>query len=388
MLIEAGEKPKYLQLVEHIRQQIVSGELGPGERLPSYAKMCKQYGVTQPTVTRCQEILEKEGYIERVWRKGTFVSLSFADKVETASGNIVQKSVVVLAGGAMVNWPTHQQTGWGEYIALGAINELRLCSRNVISVENCNLGKSDVKYLLQNLPAGVIIIGEPVTEGLMLETAQQLQKAGVPVVVYGNSPELRQFDRVISDHEQGNYELTRWLIEQGCRRILQIHPEGGEESYWLKMRNQGYQRAMREAALWPLTSCFRSLWVSPEDDRDSFDNAARIIAKHLAPYLNLTKAEGIQALMAVTDGEVYVLAAACRLLGKEPNKDVLLVGYDHYWEDSLERKHETVDPLATVDKRNPELGAALVQLLNERINGQLPENTPQCRVLTPRLIVS
>jgi DNA-binding LacI/PurR family transcriptional regulator len=110
------------------------------------------------------------------------------------------------------------------------------------------------------------------------------------------------------------------------------------------------------------------------------------MAGHLAPYL--TGDESIDALIAVTDGEVYVLAAACRLLGKEPNKDVLLVGYDHYWEDAAEREMESVVPVATIDKRNPELGAALVQLLSERIESQSPHNAPHCRTLAPHLVVN
>jgi DNA-binding LacI/PurR family transcriptional regulator len=211
----------------------------------------------------------------------------------------------------------------------------------------------------------------------MLQTAQELQKAGIPVVMYGNNPELREFDRVISDHEQGNYELTKWLIDQGCRRILRVLSEEIGHSYWLEMRQQGYLRAMREAALSPHSPCCHPTWAPPETDRELFQSAVQVMAKHLAPYL--ASDESVQALMAVSDGDVYVLAAACRLLGKEPNRDVLIVGYDHYWADSDEREHETTVPLATIDKRNPELGVALVQVLNERIEGQLPQNTPHCR---------
>jgi DNA-binding LacI/PurR family transcriptional regulator len=47
---------------------------------------------------------------------------------------------------------------------------------------------------------------------------------------------------------------------------------------------------------------------------------------------------------------------------------------------------ESVVPLATIDKRNPELGASLVQLLNERIANQA-NGIPHCRALAPRIIV-
>jgi DNA-binding LacI/PurR family transcriptional regulator len=254
-----------------------------------------------------------------------------------------------------------------------------------MSIDPGDLRKSDIDYFLQNPPAGAILVGEPVITELMLQTAQQLQEAGVPVVVYGNEPELRLFDRVISDHEQGNYELTKWLIKRGCRRILQVYPETIERSYWLDMRKQGYLRAMRESSLAPISPSVHLFWTPPESNAHLFDMAAKVMAQHLAPYL--TGDENVDALMAVTDGEVYVLAAACRLLGKDPNKDVLLVGYDHYWEDSHEREMESVVPVATIDKRNPELGIALVQLLNERLENQL-DDTPQCRMLEPRLIAN
>jgi DNA-binding LacI/PurR family transcriptional regulator/DNA-binding transcriptional regulator YhcF (GntR family) len=384
MQIQVGEKPKYLQLVEQVRQQIDAGELRPGDRLPSYAEMRKKYGLTQPTIDRGHTILEKEGYIERIGRKGTFVSIPGTNKNRATIDNILHRSVVVLAGGATQSWPHHQQTGWAEYITLGAINELRSGSRNVISLDPGNLQQSDIEYFLQRPPAGAIVIGEPVITDLMLQAAQQLQKAGVPVVVYGNGPQLRQFDRVISDHEQGNYELTKWLIGQGCQRILQVHPGSIEPLYWLEMRDQGYRRAMRESALPAYPPCFYPTWTLAGNDAEQFERAARLMAEHLAPYL--TGEGNVEALMAVTDGEVYVLAAACRLLGKEPNKDVLLVGYDHYWEDSHERKMESVVPLATIDKRNPELGASLVQLLNERIANQV-NGIPHCRALAPRIIV-
>ncbi len=81
------------------------------------------------------------------------------------------------------------------------------------------------------------------------------------------------------------------------------------------------------------------------------------------------------------------MPGACRLLGKEPNKEVFIVGYDHYWEDLLERRLEPTAPMTTVDKRNHVLGSELVRLLQERIEGNLPAQ-PQLRVVRSELVVS
>lgn len=383
MLIEPGEKPKYLQLVEHLRKKIEEGELRPGDRLPSYAELRKNHGLTQPTVDRSHALLEKDGYIERVAGKGTFVATPTAAKVDASNSNLLDSSILVLTQVPATRWSGHQQTGWREFIPLGAINEIRTKSFNVMSLDSDNMQQSDIAYFLQHLPAGAVIIGEASLTASMLNTATRMQEAGIPVVVYGYEPELATFDRVISDHEQGCYELTKWLIERGCQRILQTCPDAAP-SHWFAMRQKGYLRAMSEAGLSPIETGFYPAFIPTCNDPALFKSAVRTMADYLTGYFSGN--QPVEAIMAVSDGDVYVQAAACRLLGKEPNKDVLFVGYDHYWEDALERTLESTTPLATVDNRNPELGAALVQLLHDRIEGRL-DAAPQIRFLTPRLVV-
>ena len=383
------EKPKYLKLVEDLRQRIDAGELRYGDRLPSYAELLKSHGLSQATVERSHALLEKDGYIERLARKGTFVSTPNtsnpnASKSEQANQNILDNSVVVLTSGAGQRWAHHMETGWSQYITLGTLNELCNGSRHMMTLAPDKLRSSDLEYFLQSPPAGAIIIGEPALTAPMMEIATRLQGMGIPVVMYGDGPELTRFDRVISDHDQGSYELTRWLIGRGQRRILRVAPTSLENHYWLPMRERGYLRAMSDAGMAPLKICAYPPFTAANDNRALFDSATRTMANYLAPYL--LRDEPIEAIMTITDGDVYVMAAACRLLGKEPNKDVFFVGYDHYGEDALERAFESTTPLATVDKCNLDLGAALVQLLNDRIEGRC-DATPQLRVLPPRLVV-
>lgn len=381
MLITRSNKAKYQQFVEHIRSQIDSGELKTGDRLPPHQALIKEYGLGQATIDRFYKLLEKDGYVECIRRKGVFVTPPEKRKSE-AAGSLMNRSVLVVADSPAVRLEGHKQTGWLDYLALGAISELRMNTRNVMSLNSANICESDIEYWMQHPPAGVVMISDLTISPAMLEAAARFKSVAIPVVLYGDEPELRSFDRVISDHDRGNYELTKWLLERGCRRILPLR-KGGFYHSWLEMRDRGYERAVTEAGIAPLSPCVHPDYWNSNLSRELFDIAVDIVAKSLADYI--AENGEIDAIMTITDGDVNVRAAACRRLGMEPNRDVLFVGYDHYWEDVEERAFEKTAPLATVDKRNLEIGAQLVQLLNDRIVGRVDE-APQCRKVAPQLL--
>ena len=384
MKASSPSKPKYLQFADQMRQQIESGELRTGDRLPSYAELRELHGLTQPTVDRGHALLERDGYIERIRGRGTFVALGKASSITGASGSsLLRKSIVLLAPEIDNPHWGHQQSGWTEYLVLGAIHQLRLSKQPLVTLDPSSLEAQDIRDMVEDQPAGVIVIGDPVIQEPVLQAIARMRLSGVPVVVYGDSPELANFDRVTSDHAQGSYDLTRWLIEKGCRRVLEVWPEPADH-YWFKRRHEGYERAMQDAGREALEPCLYPTYSPIEHDDDSFRRATRLVAGYLAEHLSTN---GIDAIMAATDGNVPVLAAACRLLNKEPNKDVVLVGYDHYWEDIVERKLEPTAPMVTVDKRNHEMGNELVRLLQQRVEGNLPPQ-PQVRVVRSELVVS
>ncbi len=67
-------KPLYLAVVEALEQDIRSGVLQPGERLPTYRKLAEMVGVTLGTATRIYRTAEKRGLITAVVGRGTFVT--------------------------------------------------------------------------------------------------------------------------------------------------------------------------------------------------------------------------------------------------------------------------------------------------------------------------
>jgi GntR family transcriptional regulator, transcriptional repressor for pyruvate dehydrogenase complex len=61
------------EIIESLRQDIVTGRIPDGERLPSEKELSEQFGVSQPTVREAVRALETMGLIEVLHGTGTFV---------------------------------------------------------------------------------------------------------------------------------------------------------------------------------------------------------------------------------------------------------------------------------------------------------------------------
>ena len=75
IISNASPKPIYEQIGQQIKAQIISGELKEGDPLPSIRKLAKELHISVITTKRAYEELEKEGFIDTVGGKGTFVAL-------------------------------------------------------------------------------------------------------------------------------------------------------------------------------------------------------------------------------------------------------------------------------------------------------------------------
>lgn len=70
--------PKYLQIAGHIRDQIVRGDLSPGDEVPSERELAARWSVARPTAARALESLRVQGLVESRQGSGTYVRASQA----------------------------------------------------------------------------------------------------------------------------------------------------------------------------------------------------------------------------------------------------------------------------------------------------------------------
>ena len=79
ILSNVSSKPIYEQITVQIKGMIMSGELKPGDAMPSMRKLAKELHVSVITTQRAYDDLQKDGFIVTVPAKGTFVSAQNQD---------------------------------------------------------------------------------------------------------------------------------------------------------------------------------------------------------------------------------------------------------------------------------------------------------------------
>ena len=67
-------RPIYLQILDGFREQIATGVLLPGEKLPSVRELAASLAINPNTIQRAYKLLEFDGWIVTVPGKGCFVS--------------------------------------------------------------------------------------------------------------------------------------------------------------------------------------------------------------------------------------------------------------------------------------------------------------------------
>lgn len=364
--------------LETLRGWISAGELKAGSVLPPERDLATRLDVSLGSIQRALRVLEDEGAIGRHGSRTRTV----AQKAPSAPG-LLDGAVLVVSDCTNDNADPNAY-GWSGYVTAGILSALSAQKLHAMVLDPRGLDLAQLDRMLLS-GAGGLIVPEVEIPGSHPDVwAARAKAAGVPVALFGDEPGCEPFDRVVPDHEAGAYELTRWLLSTG-RRAIRMLNNYEKPSRWATERRAGYERALREAGLEPFPSIFCPEGEFPGLSPEAiFRTRSQTVAGALLPIVS--HGEPLDAIMAITDGTVSTLAVGLKLLGKVPNRDVVVVGYDDYWDQSFEKSLEPTPPLATVNKRNVEIGRELVKMLLDRRDGKLPPE-PQRKLVTPVLKV-
>ena len=91
IITNSSNEPIYSQIVNQIKAMIMSGELAPGEALPSMRNLAMQMRISLITTKRAYEELERDGFIESYTGKGSFVKAQNAEFLREESLKQIEK---------------------------------------------------------------------------------------------------------------------------------------------------------------------------------------------------------------------------------------------------------------------------------------------------------
>ncbi len=363
------------RVLRTLRGWIDQGILPRGEVMPTERHLGEQLGVSLATVQRALRVLESEGLVRK--HQGRMRTVSNRQNL-----SLLRNHMLVVADWHE-GWPDKHASGWGLYVTAGILQGLagNGCHGTIFSPDR--LDTTELNDFLAHQPRGVIVSEIDAENPRLIQSAlDNIAEAGCRCAVFGDEPECQSFDRVVPDHQQGACDLARHLIERGRRRIAMLW-YGHVPRQWAIARRSGYEQALTQAGL-PVfpTIHVPAVRFSEQEPARLFESHVQLFAGVLTP--NILTQEPIDALMVINDAYVPATIAALRRLGKQPNVQVDVAGYDAFWSETIERTFEPLSPVASVDKDNLAAGRELCLLLLRREAGRLPE-APQRVLIPPKL---
>ena len=194
----------------------------------------------------------------------------------------------------------------------------------------------------------------------------QLLESGVPLVFYDRICTGVNADRVVVDDYQGAYNAVTHLIETGCKRIAFYgSPMTLEIS---KNRHNGYVDALKRHG------------IEPDDTLMRFcDN--RSDAEIITPEL-LEREDRPDAFFAVNDDTAIGIMYAAKRMGFKVPDDISICGFTNG------QRAIACDPmLTTVEQRGKRVGEEAADILIGHVEGTIPRNKVERRIVRTRLII-
>ncbi len=234
-------KPVYLQLEDKLKTAIITGEIKPGEKMPSENSLSRKYGIHRHTARKTLKLLAESGVIVSEPGRGWFVKEGISSHLAiTARSNTQSKSTVGLYGIPMGN--IHSIFTSSFINKLYSLSEKNNCSLKILTAEDINkLEKSGgCEYDLDCLFWAV-----PTPEDII--RIEKIHDNGTKVLVANRQLFGTNIPYVAIDQYSGTRELVALLTRAGHKKIGCItsdHPYRYISERW-----RGFSDALHEAGI-------------------------------------------------------------------------------------------------------------------------------------------
>lgn len=220
--------------------------------------------------------------------------------------------------------------------------------------------------LIRLLPAGLLcgiifIHNECRDEGMWREFCQY------PIVQIGEFRAMDPTVCVMIDDYSAAYDMTRFLIDRGYRRIAYVTSNDERQYSYCKLRKAGYEAALAAAGL----PCEPALQMKADYILEGGIDVARQLAEQ--PVMP-------DAVFCSSDYMALGCISELQKLGYSVPKDVAVCGFDN-----IDATEYCLPRLTTINQPYSEMGEEAVRMLDALISG---ENTAGRKLILPHAVLA
>lgn len=334
--------PKYQQVVEVVKNEILSGRYQPGQKLPSEAALVKRFGASRITVGRALRELRQAGLIQSRAGSGSYVG-----PAATGDKGMLFGLLIPNLGDTEIFGPICQGMSQAPQARKNALLWGNIApepeTKEEQTWELCQ------QYIAKKVDGVFFAPLERATanDETNYRVISSLERANIPVVLLDRCilpyPRRSRHDLVGIDHRRAGYMITEHLLKLGCRRIAFVgYPNSAAT---VTARIGGYRDALFSAGI----SVARDLVRTLENDQV---NDVRTVMEKLKP-------DGIVCANDRTAG--HLMHGLIQMNYRIP-QDIRIVGID-----DVEYASLLPVPLTTVHQPCKEIGVAAVAAMVERV---------------------
>lgn len=327
-------EPLYLQVTEKLREDFrAARRAGRTGRLPSLNDMQMQYQVSRPTLSKALAALAAEGLLVKEAGRGAFALAEDEEQIAPpglGEGLPARLTIGYIAPLTEAELPQNAFRGIDRVAQRRDVRVLMASTRDNVGNERA--------AALEMVAAGArgLIIYPTVRQGIAQDTDYlRHEDLSVPVVLIDTCTPEQGRAQVIFDNKRAGAQMTRWLIEQGHRRIGVVFYSKEAHHPVLDARFRGYQEGLAEAGLiWDDDLVQR---VSPDEQHTALNPALeRLLALPQRPT----------AVIACSDPMAIEVIELLARHGVHVPEDVQVVGFD---DSVVARRYQPAFPTTAPD---------------------------------------
>lgn len=349
---------KYSFLQSYLKNEILMGNVKPGEKIPSENTLAERFSLSRQTVRKAISMLVNEGFLYTEHGRGTYCR-------DRSSARNNSRNIGVIT------------TYISEYIFPRIIQGIdRVLAENGYSIILKNTDNSTDKEavclddLLGKDIGGLII--EPTKSAVFSENLkyyEALDKHNIPYVfMHGSYQKLEDKPQAVLDDEAGEYLAVDYLVKLGHKNIVGIFKADDIQGI---SRHKGYAKALADNGI--MYDPEKVIWFHTEDRGTKPAAAIRSL---------IEKGSLMDSIAAYNDEVAVKVIHQLKECGLEVPRDVSVVGFD----DSYLAENGPVK-LTTIGHPKEKLGEAAAELLLELMKQDVSRPSEVKKVLTPELVI-